>query len=267
MPPPAAGNCSIQKEPIGAKGARGLGFEHEEEDLEKLAELLDRRERGEIPRGADTPAAVLPPGVETEASVGLPPTAEATPPTPRVAPGAASYTFAEACSLLNLSPYTLRGLLAEYGDILGVAGPDQDDVPSGKRRLTDWAFRMLKEAVALRNAGLSRDEIRDRLQALAEAAAGLAVVPGYQGAGASGRLVRYVDRATARDLLLIEKIERLSEQLARSEQKRLEDRDRLLMALLRTQQEVQQLRYELVARGTRRERKRRSIWSRLFGWR
>ncbi|MEW6398350.1 MAG: hypothetical protein AB1503_04165, partial [Bacillota bacterium] len=171
--------------------------------------------------------------------------------------GAGSYTFAEVCSLLNLSPYTLRGLLADYGDVLGVAGAAQEEAPAGKRRLSEWSFRLLREAVTLRNAGMSREEIRDRLRALAEAAVGLAVVPGYQGPGGSGHLVRYVDRATARDLLLIEKVEQLSEQLARSEQKRVEDRDRLLVALLRTQQEIQQLRYELVARGTRRDRKRR----------
>jgi DNA-binding transcriptional MerR regulator len=249
---------------MAGKGHLRLSCEHEEEELEKLAELLDRRERGQTAgpvRGAG-PVAERP-GQE-QVSPQSPDQGEDRA-VPRGAVGGGSYTFAEVCSLLNLSPYTLRGLLADYGDVLGLGGIGQEEVPTGKRRLPEWAFRLLKEVVALRNAGLSREEIRDRLRALAEAAAGLALVPGYQGPGGSGQLVRYVDRATARDLLLIEKIEHLSEQLARSEQKRAEDRDRLLMALLRTQQEIQQLRYELVARGTRRDRKRRSIWARLFG--
>lgn len=248
---------------------------HEEEELEKLAELLDRRERGQAAAGAepgDRPKAGHIPGAPGKAdganaggqAAASAPLASA--PAPGLGPpGAGSYTFAEVCSLLNLSPYTLRGLLADYGDVLGAGAGDREELPVGQRRLSEWSFRLLKEAVALRNAGMGREEIRDRLRALAEAAAGLAVVPGYRGPGTSGALVRYVDRATARDLLLIEKIEQLSEQLARSEQKRLEDRDRLLMALLRTQQEIQQLRYELAARGTRRDRKRRGLLARLFG--
>jgi len=239
-----------------------LSCEHEDEDLEKLAELLDRRERGET--GTPVRGAVAGRPGEEQVSAQLPDHGQERA-VPRAVVGGGSYTFAEVCSLLNLSPYTLRGLLAEYGDVLGLEATGQEDVPAGRRRVPEWAFRLLREAVALRNAGMSREEIRDRLRALAEAAAGLAVVPGYQGPGSPGQLVRYVDRATARDLLLIEKIEHLSEQLARSEQKRVEDRDRLLMALLRTQQEIQQLRYELVARGTRRDRKRRSFWARLFG--
>lgn len=249
---------------MAGKGHLPLSCEYEDEDLEKLAELLDQRERGETPGPTRGPVIAAESPVEEPASPPSPePGQDRT--VPRAVAGGGSYTFAEVCSLLNLSPYTLRGLLAEYGDILGLGGMGQEDLPAGRRRLPEWAFRLLREAVALRNAGMSRDEIRDRLRALAEAAAGLAVVPGYQGPGGSGQLVRYVDRATARDLLLIEKIEHLSEQLARSEQKRAEDRDRLLMALMRTQQEIQQLRYELVARSTRRDRKRRGFWARLFG--
>lgn len=174
------------------------------------------------------------------------------------------YGFAEVCSLLNLSPYALRGMLHDYGDLLQLEAEDES-IPIGKKRVSEWSFRLLREAAVLRSAGLSREEIRDRLRALGEAAAGLALVPGYdQGGGTPQWGLRYVDRATARDLLLIQKIEQLAEQLTRAEERRAEDRDRFLMAIMRTQQEVQQLRYELVARG-RRQRKRRSWWERLLG--
>lgn len=227
----------------------------EKDELEELAELLDSREQqGETPLVCSASQASL--GGEPS------PAGEAS-----LAAGVASprsHTFAEVCSLLNLSPYALRGMLSEYGELLGLSA-DGEDLPAGQRCLSDWSFRLLREAVTLRAAGLGRAEIKDRLRALQEAAAGLALVPGYgRGEGTTPWALRHVDRGTARDLLLIEKIEQLAEQVARSEEKRIDDRDRLLMALVRTQQEVQQLRYELLAR-SRRERKRRGFWARLFG--
>lgn len=253
-------------------------IEPEPDELEELAHLLEEREArgGGILPGAASPSPggdPLTPGGESPTAPtgesiptsGGPGGREATPaPDGKAASPGKSYDFAEVCSLLNLSPYALRGMLQDYGDLLQLEAGD-DSLPMGKRKLSDWSFRLLREAVTLRSAGLSREEIRDRLRALGEAAAGLALVPGYdQGAGTQPWGLRYVDRATARDLLLIQKIEQLAEQLARSEERRSEDRDRLLMALLRTQQEVQQLRYELAARG-RRQRKRKSWWERLLG--
>jgi len=64
---------------------------------------------------------------------------------------------------------------------------------------------------------------------------------------------------------LIEKIDRLADALARAEEKQSEDRDRLLTALMRTHQEVRQLRFELAAQGSRKDRKRRSFLARLLG--
>ncbi|HHY39053.1 MAG TPA: hypothetical protein GX507_09035 [Clostridia bacterium] len=55
---------------------------------------------------------------------------------------------------------------------------------------------------------------------------------------------------------LIAHLEHLARALNRSEERRARDRDRLMTALMRTQQEIQQLRYELVGQRSRRQRKR-----------
>lgn len=51
-------------------------------------------------------------------------------------------------------------------------------------------------------------------------------------------------------------LEHLAKALNRSEERRARDRDRLMTALMRTQQEIQQLRYELIGQRSRRQRKR-----------
>lgn len=59
-------------------------------------------------------------------------------------------------------------------------------------------------------------------------------------------------------------LEHLAKALNRSEERRARDRDRLLTALMRTQQEIQQLRYELVGQRSRRQRKK-GLLVRLLG--
>lgn len=55
---------------------------------------------------------------------------------------------------------------------------------------------------------------------------------------------------------LMAHLDHLARALNRSEERRARDRDRLLTALMRTQQEIQQLRYELIGQRSRRQRKR-----------
>ena len=67
------------------------------------------------------------------------------------------------------------------------------------------------------------------------------------------------------ELALIREIAALREELHRMDQSRQEERDRLITALMRTQHELQSLRYELGVSLSRRERKRKkSFWAWLL---
>lgn len=63
---------------------------------------------------------------------------------------------------------------------------------------------------------------------------------------------------------LLGKLEELTTALSQSEKKRIDDRDRLLTALMRTQVEIQQLRHALAATASRRDRKQQSWVARWF---
>lgn len=63
---------------------------------------------------------------------------------------------------------------------------------------------------------------------------------------------------------LLNKLERLTHELSQSEQRRVDDRDRLLTVLMRTQVEIQQLRHEMAAQASRRDRKQPSWVARWF---
>jgi DNA-binding transcriptional MerR regulator len=107
----------------------------------------------------------------------------------------------------------------------------------GERRLPPDAVDRLRAIWRLRGEGLAPADIRQQLAG------------GTQG----DPLQR-----------LLAQLDRLHAELQRSEARRVEDRDRLMMALVRTQQEIQHLRYELSAARSRKER-RRGFWARLFG--
>ncbi|HVB09861.1 MAG TPA: hypothetical protein VNM16_05770 [Bacillota bacterium] len=133
--------------------------------------------------------------------------------------------------LLGLSPYALRSLLDEFADVVPVDGR----VPGQPGLLPDDVER-LRQIAGGHAQGLAHDEIRRRLELGADA-------PPMADA-------------------LLDRMEQLQAELAQSERRRVEDRDRLLLALVRTQQEIQHLRYEMT--GTRRS-KRKGFWARLFG--
>lgn len=139
----------------------------------------------------------------------------------------------EVCTTLQLAPHVVRSLLTEYRPWLTTA--------ESEGGLSREDFARLTRIHAWRSQGLSAAEIRRRLEAGQES-----------GEGEAGLN------------LLLEEIGRMAGLLQASEEKRAEDRDRLMLALMRTQQEIQQLRYEVAASKSRRER-RKGFWSRLFG--
>ena len=134
-------------------------------------------------------------------------------------------------SALGLPPYVLRSLLDDYADVVATAR-----TAGGQLALDPEALVRMRSIAAGHAQGLSADEIRQRLAA-----------QGEQPAPAEA---------------LLDRLELLQAELAQSERRRVEDRDRLLLALVRTQQEIQHLRVELS--GTRRSR-RKGFWARLFG--
>ena len=162
------------------------------------------------------------------------------PPGDLPAPGEA-LTFAEGCARLGVTPYILRRLMDDYEDTL----PPLVEVGT-ERRLPPPALDILARIVRWRGEGLGREEILRRIRAgEAEPTADDDV----QG--------QAVDR-------LVGELGRLHQELQRSEARRAEDRDRLLTTLMRTNQELQQLRYEMAAAKSRKER-RKGFWARLFG--
>lgn len=147
--------------------------------------------------------------------------------------------FARACEVLGLTPHVLRRLLDDFEDVLPPVRSDD-----GERGLAPSAMPVLAAIASWRADGMAHDEVHRRAQAMV----------------AQGTLVPAVDSGTER---LVAEIARVHADLLRSEQRRGEDRDRMLTALMRTQQELASLRLELAARH-RRERKH-GFWSRWFG--
>lgn len=150
------------------------------------------------------------------------------------APAADRLTAEQACQQLNLSPATFRQLLREYRDVL----PPPD--PGDGRRFTRQELRRLATIARLRAEGAEPDAIRAVLLAGGETDAR---VPPDAAADQPP-----VWRAA------LDRLDRLEESLRAADRRWREDRDRLVMLLLRVQQEVQGLRYELGARGGRRSR-------------
>ncbi len=143
----------------------------------------------------------------------------------------------EACRRLGVAPRTFRQLLAEFYDLVEPEPAVSEGGPP--RDLSQTAVARLARVVAMRNAGSGYQDIRRALAG--EASAGKSEPPVTGLAGLAG---------------LAEGLDRLQRELSRSEERRREDRDRLLTAILRLQQEIQHLRYEVVALHSRRDRKR-----------
>lgn len=137
---------------------------------------------------------------------------------------------AEVAERLGIVPHVLRGLLDEFADLL----PGEER--NGERVFPPLVVERLRSIWQLRSQGLAPEAIRARL------------------AAPEGEPLER----------LLAQLSELRAELQHSEARRVEDRDRLMMALMRTQQEIQRLRYELTAASSRRER-RRGFWARLLG--
>lgn len=162
-------------------------------------------------------------------------------------------SFGEACERLGLPPRTFRGIVEEYSGLLGLREDSGDSLP-------EEGVKTLERIVEWRSAGLGPDEIGRLLEQTVGSDA-----PPCSPRVSNGFLAR-VPSHRERALLeqaLPDRIERLVKTIQQCEVKRLEDRDLLLTALMRVQQEIRMLRFEL--RGGSRRQRRRGFWSRLFG--
>lgn len=156
-------------------------------------------------------------------------------------------SFAQACAALSLSAYVLRRLLDDFEDVLPplVEGRGERLVPAS-------ALEVLAALATWRAEGLDADELRRRALEMRGAAAG--DLPATEAEAEGGPVAQR----------LVEQVARLEEAISRQDERQAEDRDRLLTALMRTNQELQSLRYDLAAGRARRER-RKGLWGRLFG--
>lgn len=139
-------------------------------------------------------------------------------------------TAAQACQQLGLSPHALRQILREYEDLFdgGRPGPDRFR-PADVRRLATIA--------RLQAEGASGEAIR------------AALLAGGETAGRVPPAARVDQPPVWRAAL--ERLERLDAAVRALERRWGEDRDRLLLALLRVQQELAALRQQLAPRGRR----------------
>ncbi|MBX6350567.1 MAG: hypothetical protein IRZ11_03540 [Clostridia bacterium] len=175
--------------------------------------------------------------------------------------------IAEVCRRLVLSPASVRAFLAAFPEIGRITTKD------GREGLDAEAFSRLRLAAAARGAGADDDRIRRMLagreaapQEVAATGAGPADAQRARAADARADEAGVREGADAADIeaRVAERLRRIEEALSKSEARRAADQDRLLLALLKAQEEIQNLRYELGAQSSR-TRKRRSFWARLLG--
>lgn len=183
----------------------------------------------------------------------------------------------EARERLGVPPHTFRQLMAQFYDLVE---PDagHDGPPAS---LSEPALTRLGEALRLRRDGWGYQEIRDYLKTWSPERVGSepaksgqtgsvparnpgAAAPpgsgGYPTSGGSPAAVAGPPADAAAELAqLRQELVRIRAELARQAELRLEERDRQLTAILRLQQEIQHLRYELVTLVSRRDRKRRGV--------
>ncbi len=148
---------------------------------------------------------------------------------------------------LGIAPAQFRSYLLEYEDVLRVSQMGAERVLSGN----DAARLALIHR--LTQAGHTPTQVR------AEVGHHGSVSPDYSFHDTSTRKCGTTDE-TGSDLqgLLYEALDRLE----KLEKRRLEDRDKIMLTLIKAQKEIQQLRYSLAAMEGRR---RKGLFSRLFG--
>lgn len=148
--------------------------------------------------------------------------------------GDGTITRVEALRQLRIGPKLFRQMTEDYRAYLG-------PLPMGG--VTPEQMARLGTILELRAEGRAREEIVARLEA----------APALDVGGA----------ATTEDPS--DPLVALRQEIRRAEERQAEDRDRLLTALIRTQQELAHLRQEMVASKSRRDRKKNGFFARFFG--
>jgi hypothetical protein len=205
------------------------------------------------------------------------------------------YTLQEICVLLNLLPNTFRQIAREYSDLIIV----REQVRKGRKvmGLPRADFETFRAIVELRAKGRSNQEIRAKL-GVGPGPADAPVFPAEEqpeeglsedvldgndnqeshrpSEDSQAEVAATVDGSLAERLapghpaISIEKaflveIAELKDEIRRMDERRREERDKLLTVLMRTQHELQSLRYEVGASLSRRDRKKkRGFWAWLF---
>ncbi|HHV78217.1 MAG TPA: hypothetical protein GXX40_01145 [Firmicutes bacterium] len=142
------------------------------------------------------------------------------------------------CSQLGISPHAFRQLMRDFG--AKIMNPEDEARGPGLDLAPDEVER-LRTVMELRKQGVSDSEIIRRLEHPDESS-----------------------KSSYSDILVL-KLEEIKRHLKESDEKRTEERDRLLTALVRTNQELQQLRYQLMKPLSRKARRKKSFFARLFG--
>ena len=142
---------------------------------------------------------------------------------------------------MGIGPKAFRAILALYSDLLPV-------VEVGEERGLEGSCVQLLERIHKRTLeGHTEDEIRSELE----------LTSGMDETSAAVDMQAVDSEWSEGEVLEI--LLDLRQQLQQMEEKRAEDRDKLMMMLLRTQKEMQQVRYELAKT---RGRRRKGLWNR-----
>ncbi len=145
---------------------------------------------------------------------------------------------------LSIGPKPFRAILEAFSDVITV------HEVGGEKVVSEEAARHVENIHRQMTQGFTFDEIRRQL--------GLDPETALEGSSDASKQ----EDATSTDDRLLEAVKGLEEQLKRFEKQRIEDRDKLMVTLLRTQKEMQRLRHEL--RG-RRSRRSKTLFERLLG--
>ncbi|HSW09369.1 MAG TPA: hypothetical protein VLK32_00480, partial [Bacillota bacterium] len=115
------------------------------------------------------------------------------------------------------------------------------------------AFDRLRTIVELRGKGEDEAGIRRALSS----------PPSPPSGGGLRPLV--VDDADVAESVVVALLRDIGEQLQATRDQWVEEREKILTSLIRVQQELQSLRYEIASQGSRRSRKRKGLWGRIAG--
>ena len=141
-------------------------------------------------------------------------------------------TIQAICKETGMSVKSFRKLQQRFADLLPM------EERNGKKGLGPESYAKLQLILHSQQQGMNDEAIRQQFHRPPE------------------------DPVVSQEHALLQKLEAMNELLERQEKRQTEERDRLMMVLMRTQQEIQHLRYEVAAAKSRRDRKK--PWWNLF---